>query len=119
MNFNKFTCRLQRGNNLRDLSKEQARASEGRGGRNAPKICSETVKGPIVTVSCEMMPTAAPEPYFKEIRFCESWKDVDVVGSNSGVPDGHEAQAVVANHKSEEPVSRTRPNDWGLGTRES
>ena len=70
-----------------------------------------------MTVSCEMVPTAEPEPYRKEIRFDPVWSDVDVDGLNSGVPDGQEAQPVVANHKSDEPVSRTRLNGWGLRMR--
>jgi hypothetical protein len=65
-----------------------------------------------------MMPEAEPEPYFKEILFGPVWRVVDVDGLNSGVPEGQEAQEVVANHKSDEPVSRTRSNDWDLETRE-
>ncbi len=84
------------------------------GTRNAPKGCWLTVKGPIVTVSTERTPLAEPEPYCKLARVDPVCKDVDFDGSNSGVPEGQELQVVTANHKSEEPVSRMRSNDWGL-----
>ena len=64
-----------------------------------------------------MTPSAEPEPYFREIRFVPVWRDVDFAVLNSSVPDGQEVHEVVANHKSDDPVSRMRPNDWGLGTR--
>ena len=88
-----------------------------RGKKNAPKIWLLTVNGPIETVSCAMTPEAEPEPYFRVIRFVPAWRDVDFAVLNSSVLDGQEMQEVVANHKSDEPVSRTRGNDWGLGTR--
>jgi hypothetical protein len=66
-----------------------------------------------------MTPSAEPEPYSKEIWFVPVWRDVDAAVLNSWVPDGQEMQEVVANHKSDEPVSRTRPNVWALRIRKS
>jgi len=119
-NGNKSTWRLQHGNNFSQKSRPALVGAGGNGReRNAPKTCWSTVKGPIVTVSRKMTPAAEPDPYLKEIRSVPVWRDVDFDVSNSGVPDGQEAQRVVANHKSDEPVSRTRLKDWALGTRGS
>lgn len=43
------------------------------------------------------------------------WRVVDLVALNRTVPAGQEMQGLVANHKSDEPVSRITSNDWGLG----
>ena len=96
----------------------QGRAGGNGRERNAPKIWFLTVKGPIETVSCAMTPSAAPEPYCREIRLVPVWRDVDFAVSNSSMPSGQETQEVVANHKSVEPVSRMIGNDWGLRTRQ-
>ena len=41
-------------------------------------------------------------------------KDVDLVESNSGMPEGHWRHWVLANQRSEEPLSRMTSNCWAL-----
>jgi hypothetical protein len=44
------------------------------------------------------------------------WKEDDFVGSNNGVLELQSEQPVVANQRSDEPVSRTRAKVWALST---
>jgi hypothetical protein len=82
----------------------------------SPNACSGTVKTLIETVSRARVPVASPDSYFKEIGWSVACKDDEFVVSNNGVLALQLEQPVVANQRSEEPVSSITLKDWDLST---
>ena len=78
------------------------------------------MKPPIVTVSEATVPVTEPDPYkmvisgFDELAVGATLNVDDFEVSKTGDPTVQLRQVETGNHKSEDPVSRTTSNDWGL-----